>query len=205
MTLLHGLGVPELFSPELTAEWEFKLAQMEHGKLARDAFMREIVAMTKHIVGAGQELRERHDPRRLRDARRALPEVRRRSARELQEVPVPGLRLRLLEDHGRPPARARRGRGAAARARGRPARRLPQQARAGRSRRRSSSTTRIEVAVRLRRRGDDDDAEAPDFTARTPLGRVPQVRRARVRARPVPTSARRRSARTRPATSAPAA
>ncbi|MEJ7670522.1 MAG: DNA topoisomerase III [Casimicrobiaceae bacterium] len=51
MTLLHGLGVPELFSPELTAEWEFKLAQMEHGKLAREAFMREIVAMTKHIVG----------------------------------------------------------------------------------------------------------------------------------------------------------
>ena len=33
MTLLHGLGMPELFSPELTAEWEFKLAQMEHGKL----------------------------------------------------------------------------------------------------------------------------------------------------------------------------
>ncbi|MEO8485246.1 MAG: DNA topoisomerase III [Betaproteobacteria bacterium] len=50
MTLLHGLGVPELFSPELTAEWEFKLAQMEHGKLKRSAFMKEIVAMTKHIV-----------------------------------------------------------------------------------------------------------------------------------------------------------
>ncbi len=51
MTLLHGLGVPELFSPELTAEWEFKLAQMEHGKLGRPAFMNEIVAMTEHIVG----------------------------------------------------------------------------------------------------------------------------------------------------------
>ncbi len=51
MTLLHGLGVPELFSPELTAEWEFKLAQMEHGKLKRATFMREIVAMTQHIVG----------------------------------------------------------------------------------------------------------------------------------------------------------
>jgi len=51
MTLLHGLGVPELFSPELTAEWEFKLAQMEHGKLKREQFMREIVRMTKHIVG----------------------------------------------------------------------------------------------------------------------------------------------------------
>ena len=50
MTLLHGLGIPELFSPELTAEWEFKLAQMEHGALKRSEFMREIVAMTKHVV-----------------------------------------------------------------------------------------------------------------------------------------------------------
>jgi DNA topoisomerase-3 len=50
MTLLHGLGIPELFSPELTAEWEFKLAQMERGKLKREQFMREIVRMTKHIV-----------------------------------------------------------------------------------------------------------------------------------------------------------
>ena len=50
LTLLHGLGVPELFSPELTAEWEFKLAQMEHGALARSEFMREIVRMTKRIV-----------------------------------------------------------------------------------------------------------------------------------------------------------
>ncbi|CAG0975770.1 DNA topoisomerase 3 [Burkholderiales bacterium] len=50
MTLLHGLGVPELFSPELTADWEFQLAQMERGKLKRAAFMKEIVAMTKRIV-----------------------------------------------------------------------------------------------------------------------------------------------------------
>ena len=50
MTLLHGLGIPELFSPELTAGWEQKLAQMEHGKLKRSEFMREIVSMTKHIV-----------------------------------------------------------------------------------------------------------------------------------------------------------
>jgi DNA topoisomerase III len=51
MTLLHGLGVPELFSPELTAEWEYKLSQMQHGKLSRKKFMAEIVEMTKHIVG----------------------------------------------------------------------------------------------------------------------------------------------------------
>ncbi len=50
MTLLHGLGVPELFSPELTAEWEFKLAEMEHGRLKREQFMREIVKMTRRIV-----------------------------------------------------------------------------------------------------------------------------------------------------------
>ena len=71
MTLLHGLGVPELFSPELTAEWEFKLAQMEHGKLKRDAFMREIVAMTQAHRRPGEGLRERHDPRRFRHAVRA--------------------------------------------------------------------------------------------------------------------------------------
>ena len=51
MTLLHGLGIPELFSPELTADWETKLAQMEHGKLKREKFMAEIVKMTRHIVG----------------------------------------------------------------------------------------------------------------------------------------------------------
>ena len=50
MTLLRGLEVEELFSPELTGEWEHKLAQMERGALARAVFMREIVEMTKHIV-----------------------------------------------------------------------------------------------------------------------------------------------------------
>ncbi len=55
IALLKGLGVPELFSPELTAEWEFKLAQMEHGKLARATFMREIIAMTEHIVGQAKQ------------------------------------------------------------------------------------------------------------------------------------------------------
>ena len=50
MTLLHGLGIPELFSPELTAGWEYKLAEMEHGRLKREAFMREIVDMTRRIV-----------------------------------------------------------------------------------------------------------------------------------------------------------
>jgi DNA topoisomerase-3 len=50
MTLLKGLDVPELTAPELTGEWEFKLSQMERGKLKRDLFMREIAGMTQKIV-----------------------------------------------------------------------------------------------------------------------------------------------------------
>jgi DNA topoisomerase-3 len=50
ITLLRGLEIPELASPEMTGEWEFKLKQMEHGKLKRTAFMREIAKMTRHIV-----------------------------------------------------------------------------------------------------------------------------------------------------------
>jgi DNA topoisomerase-3 len=55
MTLLRGLGVEELTKPELTGAWEYKLAQMEHGKLSREAFMREIAEMTKHIVKKAKE------------------------------------------------------------------------------------------------------------------------------------------------------
>jgi len=47
---LRGFGVDDLDRPELTGEWEFKLTQMERGKLKRDAFMKEIAAMTKDIV-----------------------------------------------------------------------------------------------------------------------------------------------------------
>ncbi|GAA4359613.1 DNA topoisomerase III [Variovorax defluvii] len=55
MTLLRGLGVEELSKAELTGEWEYKLAQMEHGKLSRAAFMREIAEMTEHIVKKAKE------------------------------------------------------------------------------------------------------------------------------------------------------
>jgi DNA topoisomerase-3 len=55
MTLLRGLGVKELTAPELTGEWEYKLSQMERGKLARDAFMQEIARMTQTIVKRAKE------------------------------------------------------------------------------------------------------------------------------------------------------
>jgi DNA topoisomerase-3 len=55
MTLLRGLGVNELTAPELTGEWEYKLSQMEKGKISRDEFMREIQQMTQIIVKRAKE------------------------------------------------------------------------------------------------------------------------------------------------------
>ena len=55
MTLLRGLGVAELTAPELTGEWEFKLAQIERGGISRDEFMREIAQMTQTIVKRAKE------------------------------------------------------------------------------------------------------------------------------------------------------
>ncbi|HBI82712.1 MAG TPA: DNA topoisomerase III [Alcaligenaceae bacterium] len=55
MTLLNGLDVKELTSPELTGEWEHKLKQIEQGGLERTAFMREIAQMTQVIVKRAKE------------------------------------------------------------------------------------------------------------------------------------------------------
>lgn len=55
MTLLRGLEVEELTRADLTGEWEHKLSLMEKGQLTREAFMREIQAMTEHIVKKAKE------------------------------------------------------------------------------------------------------------------------------------------------------
>lgn len=55
MTLLRGLGVSELTAPELTGEWEYKLSEMERGKISREAFMREIAQMTQILVKRAKE------------------------------------------------------------------------------------------------------------------------------------------------------
>jgi len=54
ITLLKS-AVPELTSPELTGEWEFRLREIEHRKLTRDAFMRDIRDLTKDIVGKAKD------------------------------------------------------------------------------------------------------------------------------------------------------
>jgi DNA topoisomerase-3 len=55
MTLLRGLGVEDLTKPELTGHWEHQLAEMEHGRLARDEFMAGIAKMAERIVRKAKE------------------------------------------------------------------------------------------------------------------------------------------------------
>jgi DNA topoisomerase-3 len=55
MTLLRGLDIDDLTKPELTGNWEYQLAQMEHGKLKREAFMAEIAKMAQRIVKKAKE------------------------------------------------------------------------------------------------------------------------------------------------------
>jgi len=47
---LRHFGVGEITSPELTGDWEFKLKQMEHGKLRREEFMDHIEQVTRDLV-----------------------------------------------------------------------------------------------------------------------------------------------------------
>jgi DNA topoisomerase-3 len=47
---LKHFGIEELTSPELTGDWEYKLKQMELGKLARGEFMDHITSLTMEMV-----------------------------------------------------------------------------------------------------------------------------------------------------------
>jgi len=55
MTLLRGLAIEDLTKPELTGQWEYQLAEMEHGRLSREAFMAEIAKMAERIVRKAKE------------------------------------------------------------------------------------------------------------------------------------------------------
>ena len=54
-TLLRGLGVEDLTRADLTGNWEYQLAEMEHGRLARQTFMAEIAKMAERIVKKAKE------------------------------------------------------------------------------------------------------------------------------------------------------
>lgn len=50
VTFLQEVKIDELTSPALTGEWEYRLRQIEHHTLSRDAFMADIASMTTRIV-----------------------------------------------------------------------------------------------------------------------------------------------------------
>jgi DNA topoisomerase-3 len=50
ITLLRGIGVAELCSPEMTGEWEYKLKRMAKGEMKRKEFMMHIREFTRDIV-----------------------------------------------------------------------------------------------------------------------------------------------------------
>ncbi len=50
ITLLLGIGINLLSSPELTGEWEYQLKLMEQGRLDRSSFMAKIKELTREIV-----------------------------------------------------------------------------------------------------------------------------------------------------------
>ncbi len=50
ITLLRGIGVSALCSPEMTGEWEHKLKQMAKGAMEQKVFMTQIKEFTREIV-----------------------------------------------------------------------------------------------------------------------------------------------------------
>ena len=99
MTLLRGLGVEDLTKPELTGNWEYQLAEMEKGRLEREAFMAEIAAMAERIVRKAKEYDRDTIPGDYATLTDAVPELRRRGEGELPP-------LRLHRQVGRRPKAA---------------------------------------------------------------------------------------------------
>jgi len=56
--LLVAIKVDGLVSPTLTGEWEHKLREIEHGRMSRDEFMREISDLTREIVRIAKSFEE---------------------------------------------------------------------------------------------------------------------------------------------------
>ena len=54
-TLLRGLAIEDLTRADLTGNWEYQLAEMEHGRLSRSDFMAEIAKMAERIVKKAKE------------------------------------------------------------------------------------------------------------------------------------------------------
>ena len=52
---LHAKGMAFLTEPQLTGEWEYKLKQIEHGKMSAEEFIAEIKRVVREMVAAGAQ------------------------------------------------------------------------------------------------------------------------------------------------------
>ena len=72
--LLQEMGVSALSSPEMTGEWEYKLKQMEAGKLGRDTFMNEVIGLVKKLVSQTKAFTDEKVNRKFPDIEATCPE-----------------------------------------------------------------------------------------------------------------------------------
>ena len=71
--LVREMDIEGLYSPMLTGDWEYKLRQMEHGQLQRDAFMKEIISYTNDIVTKARKLADDAKNQSFPDLKVACP------------------------------------------------------------------------------------------------------------------------------------
>ncbi len=64
LNFLFALGVDELTSPTLTGEWEYRLRQVELGKMSREEFMKGIVGLTEKIVDSAKNFEEQKESKK---------------------------------------------------------------------------------------------------------------------------------------------
>lgn len=67
LQFLAAVKAEALTSPAMTGEWEFKLRQMEQGRVRRDEFMQEVIDQTKGIVERVKGFEEDESNSRLTD------------------------------------------------------------------------------------------------------------------------------------------
>ena len=89
MTLLNGLGIPELTHPELTGDWEWKLARMGRARCRARSSYAEIAAMTQHIVDRAKSYDSDTIPGDFGELAAPCPKCGGKIKETYKEIPVP--------------------------------------------------------------------------------------------------------------------
>ena len=173
MTLLSGLDVTELTSPELTGEWEHKLKQIEQGGLGREAFMREIAQMTQVIVKRAKEYERDTVPGDYATLRTPCPKCGAVVKENYRRFACTSCDFRSASTRADAPSNCRKSRNCWPSARS--ARCKASSARWPALRRHPAHQRRVQAGIRLRpeRRGR---RRSVDFSGHTPVGACPARR-----------------------------